>query len=161
MNIPLLTDLLELWRDTTLNNTALFTYCNTTFGKDPKIYIGIDPKNPPQIEDAPFIAIHPVGANQGIMSDSFAYSIEIHIGVDDGLYNDYNANGSTAEMRGLYRTDAVYELVKDALDETASSKYLAPDMVSLDIDTEALPLVQAHVTLEARMANTMGVNVTL
>lgn len=53
-----LKDLMAILETELVSNTTINTFCTTNFGKLPKIFIGIDPRNPPELQDnCPMIII--------------------------------------------------------------------------------------------------------
>ena len=160
MSIPSLSDLCALWRDTLVADSAISTYCTGTLGATRKIYLGFDEKNPPKISDCPFIVIIPIGTRPGDQEDQHAWTVGIHVGINDGTFSDYQSKGAT-EMRGFHRVDYLWNLVQDSLGTLSSAKNLATDTIQYQIIMEAFPLVQASGLIEARLTNTIGINITL
>lgn len=160
MSIPSLSDLVALWRDTLVADAAISSYCTGTLGATRKIFVGLDEKNPPKISDCPFIVIVPIGTRPGDQEDQHAWSVGIHIGINDGTFSDYQSKGAT-EMRGFHRVDELYNLVQASLDALSTSKNLATDVIQYTVNMEAFPLVQASGIIESRLTNTIGINITL
>jgi hypothetical protein len=161
MTIPAIMDLAGLWRDTLRDYTPLTSYCTGTMGKALSIYVGLDPKDPPDISDCPLIIIVPSGTRPGRMESDNTYGIELHMGINDGTFSDWQSKNVAAEMRGLYRMDTMWGHIQDALSAIAASKNLTDDVIQYSLNTEAFPLIQAQAIIESRLPNTIGVSITL
>jgi hypothetical protein len=160
MSIPSLSSLVGLWRDTLVADSALGTYCTGTLGGTLKVYVGLDEKNPPTIAQCPFLLINPMGTRPGYQEDMHSWSVGIHLGINDGTYSDYQSKGAT-EMRGFHRIDAMWNLVQNALDGIASTTNVSADLIQYAFNAEGFPLIQASGMIEARLPNTIGINIAL
>lgn len=60
-----------------VNDSAIKTACRTYFGKEPGIYIGFDPANPPGAENTPWIAIVPAASTIDESMDTREYELQI------------------------------------------------------------------------------------
>jgi len=160
MSIPSLIDIMELWRDTINNSTTLDSYCQTTFGQSFSVFVGLDPKNPPKISQAPFLLVVPDNLDSGLTVGAHNYNVIVHIGIKDDEYSDFQSNG-TSEMRGIYRINQMWEYVWDDIETAANGKNLIADRLSYSINTDAFPLIQAMGMIGSSLPNTIGVNITL
>jgi hypothetical protein len=160
MSIPSLSSLVGLWRDTLVADSALSTYCTGTLGGALKVYVGLDEKNPPMISNCPFLVIVPQGTRPGYQEDMHSWSVVIYLGINDGMFSDYQSKGAT-EMRGFHRIDSMWNLVQTALDGLATTTNVTADMIQYQVNMEAFPLIQASAMIQARLPNTIGINIAL
>lgn len=160
MSVPTLTSLVEHFRAAIYADASIASFCTTNYAKSVKLYVGYDQKNPPASANCPFIAIVPVGRSMGIMENEYVYHIDIDFGIVDNTFSDYQSNGSQ-EMRGFYRIDSFAELINTALETIASGHNLATDLINYQVTMDAFPLIVGQMTIEARLANTIGIDITL
>lgn len=59
-----LKDVFNALIDEFTSNSDLKTFCATNFGRQPDIYVGVDPDDPPEIEEKPTIYISPGGRSR-------------------------------------------------------------------------------------------------
>jgi hypothetical protein len=68
-------------KTTIRNNAAFNAWCIENFGKQAKIFIGIDEGNPPRQEDCPFVAISCPQRMAGVEADTIVYQMIVTFGV--------------------------------------------------------------------------------
>lgn len=54
-------DIVDRWKEIIVNSDKINDFCTKNYGKKPMIYLGADPKEPPEEENTPFILIMPGG----------------------------------------------------------------------------------------------------
>ncbi len=96
-------NLVEKWADIIENSESIKTYCQEKYGKDFKLYLGADPKEPPGAENAPYIMIIPGSKTEGMNDDTFTYTNFIHVCIVKG---EKTADGETIKH------DTEYEKAK-------------------------------------------------
>jgi hypothetical protein len=160
MSFPAIMSLVGRWRDVIIADSATATYCTGTLGKALTAFTGFDPKNPPQIANAPFFCIHPATHSTGITVPAIAYSLQVYVGIEDSLQSDYQSKGAT-EMRGLFRIDALSTLIYDALEADADGANLIMNSCERAYTTDAFPLVLATMNITVTLPHTIGIDITL
>lgn len=160
MSVPTITNLLELWRDTLVADSAISTFCTTNFSTACTFYVGMDIKNLPGEANAPFLILQPQTQIDGQSDPTLVWAIDIFLGVSSSIFADYQSKGAN-EMKAIYLLDEFKGLVMTALEALAASRNLVTDSVSFTFDTDTFPLVVGTLSIESRYTNTIGASFSL
>lgn len=94
------------------NDAALEAFCQATFGKSPKIFVGVDTRNPPGKADTPFIVFRPGPSAEGDEAGTFQYTFTVDwILVDEGS----TTTGGVVVMDGIKKSDDFGQAILAAL----------------------------------------------
>ena len=130
MNI---TTLLHNMRDAIHDNSALNTWATTNYGRNPKVYVGIDTRKPPAADQYPLVHLFP---QQKTIGDGNQTHV---IGVTCGIYDDDTLTTSktnVVELEGISYLEDFRKLVETALLTTALSD--AHWIASIDVVYETV-----------------------
>lgn len=122
--------LLASIRDAIAENAAIKVWTNATYGKDHKVYVGVDTRNPPPASDCPLVAVAHAGKVDGEAQETlvgrFAIALEI---IDENMtavtstttYKESILALITAELEREGKTqeeiDAAIALITDSFDD--------------------------------------------
>lgn len=76
--------IIEKWKDILVNSERLEAYCQEKYGKSFKIYMGADPKDPPEEAMAPYIMLIPGGKEEGGELGVNTYTVYVHACICQG-----------------------------------------------------------------------------
>lgn len=100
---------------------AITQYCQNEFGKDRKVYLGIDNLDPPPADEYPLIVVYYVERFRGEGASRIRYAAEIGVGVHNK--DIAHVEGSNLhEYTGLRQAEELRELVEDAVLRTRLGK---------------------------------------
>jgi len=142
--ITLLTSL----RDAIHDNSATQTWCTTNYTRNHKVYVGIDTRNPPDVDEYPIVHIFPVSKIEGYELDEQEHGI----GVTCGLYNadTRTVSGKTnvVEYEGIQDIESFRKLIETAI-VGADISNLRIDSINIDFETlEFFPFFLASMDLK-------------
>lgn len=147
-----MTNVLQLYRDTLLADSALNTFCTTNFGGMATVYVGFNEAKPPGVSECPFIVISPEGLSDGPQVDEHSYRTVVYCGI---LKAELTTDTNLVEQDGLYLLDGFVEAVWAALEE-ASSNVPAVSR-ELQIDTQSqFPLLTASMRIVMQASNLLN-----
>lgn len=72
-----LSDIISKWRDALQTSTTIQNYCTSKYNQRPKIYVGINGKNPPTDTDCPLIILYPGAKSEGLELKEYAYKLTV------------------------------------------------------------------------------------
>jgi len=107
-----LTEITQDLRDALASDQALNDWCLAELGELPTIFVGIDERNKPGLQDCPLIIIRP----ETIAGGQEQAAIEPVLYVDWGLVNDEITTADRIrEYQGVYQSDRMGNLIWNAL----------------------------------------------
>jgi hypothetical protein len=99
-------------RDALKNSSAITTFCQTKYAKNPSIYIGFNAAKPPGIAECPVIVIFPGVKTEGEEIDEFNYGVTVAWSIANSATT--SSNGVT-EFTGLLESSQLGQLIYDVL----------------------------------------------
>ncbi len=103
-------------RDAVNGNAALAAWCDTTYGRGPFLYVGVDPANPPPQEHYPLVAFYPMSRATGTALDDAETGIMVEMGIaDDSVVEQDEGNENMVEYSGIGNVIVFRRLVLTAL----------------------------------------------
>lgn len=128
-------EVLENFRDVLKDRAEIKSYCQGKFQKDHKVFLGVDPKNPPAESDFPALAI--VGIKVVERGQSrIKYSVAIGVLVKGGKEPQVSGNSSTHEA--FVQAEELNELAEEAI--IKSQKFMKVSPNSESVPNELFPL---------------------
>lgn len=144
-----LAETLAAARDAIKTDQAIAAWCQQKYGRQHKVYVGIDEENPPAEADYPLVAIMPAGHKWGIKSRTETARVILLCGV---VQKAVDAAGNVVELRGVSEVEMFRRMVEERL-------YKAGLLVA-DSETESLsgyffPVFTSgvEVTIEMRLSS--------
>ncbi len=123
-------------RDALANNAAIKVWTQATYTKDHKVYVGIDPRNPPPDTAYPLIALSPADGSEGWSEDVSLYTI----GIGCGIIQEAQTTGLAANIvqyAGVMEIEAFRKKVEDAITGIVEST-LGGRVDSLKVEYETI-----------------------
>ncbi len=153
----LLSDIVARWRDRLQASAAVNDFCQTRFGKSPRIYLGTDAAAPPQDEDCPFIVIQPVRKTEGTEYRQYRYTVLVRWAV---VNSAQTVTGAVTELAGLADCDRLGQLILAELASASAEHPLSYVKYQLPAP-ESLTLPRFEGSLEAKiyLVPAMGGNI--
>lgn len=106
-------ELLEGLRDAIKNDSTLKSWCQSEFGKDPTIYLGLDvEKIPPPASEYPVISIIDIFQSMGELQKEIKWEIAISVGINQ---EEILIEENTKTYKGFLQVQRIRELVEEAL----------------------------------------------
>ena len=72
-----LSDIISKWRDALQTSTTIQNYCMSKYNQRPKIYVGINGKNPPTDTECPLIILYPGAKSEGLELKEYTYKLTV------------------------------------------------------------------------------------
>lgn len=139
-------------------DASLASWCNTTYGREHRVFKRIDRRNPPGQNDCPFVVIRPIGKSSGERRERKSHSVKVDVCVfdasndpDDALYgvDSYQAESDLELFRQKVLTSV----------RAADRGQCEIDEVDVVYDSiEAYPFVHADMVLDFGEAWMTGVD---
>jgi hypothetical protein len=141
-------EVLDLIQTTLENDAAIFAWCETNFGRDPKIFIGIDPFDPPEFDNCPMIV---VSSGARFRESNQAY-IDHSINVGVGIKNEAKTTGvNTVRFDGIDQLDLFANMVEIALTRAFNQSGFATHQEPTYVDVIVPPEFEAVWTYFVRV----------
>lgn len=152
-------------RDLIATDSALKAWCQATYSKDHKVFVGVDTTeegegnypNLPGVDDAPYVAILVNGKKAGLSDKIKRHTALITVGVaDDSMVEGGEAN--VFEYAGEGRSKAMHRLVKDILVAKLAGDWAHLTLARMDVDTDSIefPLFEVLCTLNLEETTPLG-----
>lgn len=103
-----ISDIISKWRTALETSSSIQNFCTTKYNKSPKIYIGINGKNPPLDSDCPMIIIYPGTKSEGLEMMEYTYKIPISWAI---VQNATTTTNDTTEYMGVSECDELGQLI--------------------------------------------------
>lgn len=107
-----ITDIVVRWKEALAASQDIRDFCLTKYGKEPKIYVGLNRKKPPGEKDCPLIIIRPGAKIEGEDEKQFTYVISVGWGVVSEVET---ISGNVIEMAGVNECDQLGQLIYETL----------------------------------------------
>ena len=107
-----LSDIINKWRDALQASQAIQNYCTTKYSKAPKIYVGINGKQPPADADCPFIILYPGGKSEGLELQEYSYKLTVGWTI---LQEATTVTSNITEYLGVKECDDLGQLIYQEL----------------------------------------------
>ncbi len=106
--------LIQALRDGIADNSAVKAWCQATYGKDHKVYLGIDQDNPPAETAYPLVSLYPLSKKGGLFEERKTHEFGVSLGIYDSTLA---AGGKTnvIEYNGVQRIEAFRKLISAAI----------------------------------------------
>lgn len=147
-----LTDIVAKWRDALAASQEIKVFCLTKYGKEPKIYVGLNRKKLPGEKDCPLIIIRPGSKVEGEDEREFTYLISVGWGI---VNEAETVSGNVAQMEGVNECDQLGQLIYEALVDANPSYPISS--VNYEIDPiEFFPQFVGEMQLELSITPAIG-----
>lgn len=103
-----LNDIIIKWRDALHASQPIRDYCLSKYSKAPKIYVGINGKNPPSDTDCPMIILYPGRKLEGLELKEYTYTITVGWSI---VQNASTTANDVTEYSGVAECDALGQLI--------------------------------------------------
>ena len=153
------TDILEKMKIVLVDDITLWEWCEINFNSSPKIFIGIDDRNPPGKKDCPLIILRPssAGAEIGQEQSPHIYKVLVDWAILD---ETVNANDNLVEYQGVYEADNMGQLIWQALKSFSDNVSLSRSNYILE-PISYFPMIVGGMDLEIIVPNVIGAEITL
>jgi hypothetical protein len=145
-------DILTVWRDILSNDIKIKEFCLEKYHKEPKIYLGIDLKNPPSVLDCPLIILCPGTKIEGEDEEEFRYAISVSWGI---VNEKRKITGNIIEYFGIKEADEFGQLILLALSEANQDHPISSVHYELD-SLDFFPQHCGEMRLEITVPRLMG-----
>jgi hypothetical protein len=112
-----LSDIISKWRDAMQASASIQNYCTAKYGQAPKIYLGINGKNPPAASDCPIIVLYPGAKSEGLELQEYTYKLTVGWTI---LQDAATTTGNITEYLGVAECDELGQLIYLALAELSA-----------------------------------------
>lgn len=99
-------------RDAIKADQAVTAWCQQNYGRQHKVYVGIDEENPPAEADYPLVAVIPAGHKWGLKSRLEEARLIIVCGI---VQSAVDIAGNVIELRGIQEIETFRRLVEERL----------------------------------------------
>lgn len=103
------------WCNALSTNSDLIDFCAETFGKQPKVFVGLPVNAPPTANDCPYVIIFPGTKDEGEDNDENTYAFTVGLAVKARELPAIE--GNVVRVQGLSELDQLAQLVLQTLDE--------------------------------------------
>jgi hypothetical protein len=103
-----LSDILNRWRDAIRTSQPIQDYCAAKYGKAPKLYVGLNGKQPPADSDCPFIVLYPGAKSEGLELQEYTYTLTVGWTILQSATTTANA---ATEYLGVAECDDLGQLI--------------------------------------------------
>lgn len=103
-----LSDILHKWRDAIQASQPIQNHCAAKYGKAPKLYVGMNGKQPPADSDCPFIVLYPGAKSEGLELQEYAYTLTVGWTI---LQSATTTDNGTTEYLGAAECDDLGQLI--------------------------------------------------
>lgn len=161
-----LNDIKDGLRDLIATDSALKAWCQTTYGKDHTVFVGVDTTgdgegnfpNLPGVADAPYVTVLVDGKQAGLARQKKRHTVLITNGVaDESKVDDGEAN--VIEYAGEGRSMIMHGLVKDALLAKLIGDWSHLTLAGFDVEVDSgeFPLFEILCQLNLEETTPMGI----
>ena len=101
-------------RDAIHDDAATKAWCQTNYGQDQQVFVGIDTRNPPEMGQYPLVHIFPLTKRAG------GGTQEHSVGITCGIYDDdmrTTSKANVVELEGVQNLESFRKLVESAIDD--------------------------------------------
>ncbi len=108
-------DIISVWRDTLKNSGDIRDWCMSKYSRRPKIYVGIDRKDPPDEADCPYIILVPseISKIEGEDQEEHSYLIPVAWAIKNEEYR--MIIDDVHEAMGIGEANAFGQLIFETL----------------------------------------------
>lgn len=150
-------DILELFGTKIAASTAIDTWCQTTFGKDLTVFIGVDTREPPGKAHAPFVVLQPGPAQEGDEVSTFSYQVTVDwCLVDEGA----TVTGNVHRIDGLEKIDVLGRMILEELRPASANVTLSAWNYTVE-QVEFFPMIMAGLDLTLNVPHLIGGSISL
>jgi hypothetical protein len=103
-----LSDIMGKWLDALKTSAAIQNYCTAKYGQAPKIYVGINGKNPPAASDCPMIVLYPGAKSEGLELQEYIYKLTVGWTI---LQDAATTTDNITEYLGVVECDELGQLI--------------------------------------------------
>lgn len=108
--------LLASIRDAIANSTTVKTWTNATYGKDHKVFVGVDTRQPPVASDCPCVVLAPAAKVAGESQDVITHKVNVSCEIIDEVSD---TTGNIVEYSGVQDLETFRQKVLAAVDEVS------------------------------------------
>jgi len=119
-------------RDAIKNSSAITTFCQSKYAKNPKICVGFNAAKPPGIAECPVIVIFPGIKIEGEEIDEFQYEVTVAWSIANSTTT---TTGTVTEFTGLSESSQLGELIYSVLADVSVNSPIASCEFSFDATT--------------------------
>nr|DAL50863.1 MAG TPA_asm: hypothetical protein [Caudoviricetes sp.] len=149
-------DIVDRWKEIIVNSDEINDFCTKNYGKKPMIFLGADPKEPPEEENTPFILIMPGGKKEGADQDTNKYVLYLYCCISQNTKTDGEEKSSEVlylpgEKQINDFADLIFSELQDNLQEHPISTYALDVLMGT-----TFPQFSAMLTLTTEIEPAMG-----
>ena len=136
-------------RDAVKADSAITAWCQQKYGRQHKVYVGIDEENPPPEAEYPLIAIIPAGHKWGLKSRLEESRLIVVCGV---VQEAVTSSGNVVELAGVSEVETLRRLVEERLFKAG---LLVADSEAESLSGYFFPVFTSgvEVTIETRLSS--------
>jgi hypothetical protein len=150
-------DILELFATKLAASTALDAWCQTNFGKDLTIFLGVDVREPPGKAFAPFVVLQPGPAQEGDEVSMFSYQVTVDWCI---VQEETTVTGNVRRIKGLELCDDMGRLILDELRPASVNVTLSTWNYTVE-QVEFFPMIMAGLDLTLNVPHLIGGSISL
>lgn len=142
-------------------DTALATWCDSKFGRAPKVYIGMDAANPPQESDCPFIAFVVASRKGGMEAGETIFELIVTFGLVCSTMTKDTGEAGDETLEGVNLIGEFWELIWAALAADFSPNvFLSEEDTDID-GVVTFPLFLGASQITIRIPTILGADLSL
>lgn len=141
------------WVNAIANSTAINDYCMATFGKLPKVYVGVDTRHKPLATDCPFIVVSGLVKQEGLEKGTYQYIGSVGWVILDNAVATVTDRVHTLE--GIYKLDDLGQLIWQAIAEINPNYPISELNYGIDM-LDYIPQYAGNAEITVNVPVTMG-----
>lgn len=140
------------WTKALESSVALNDFCRERFGREPSLFVSMDPRDLPGRKDCPYIALLPMGKKCGVEAEDEEFSLSVFLGIEDGTRRH---EGRVFEYRGAAMLEE--EMNPLVLQALADSGEHSPDAVEYQLGPVDTAFWQLENLITVNVPRTLGI----
>lgn len=148
-----ITAIIDRWLEVLPADVDIEAYCQSHWGKSPKIYLGIPRKMPPTEKDCPYIVIIPGAKEEGGDLADYTYVFTVGWAIVD---KDEDITGNVIRQPGATEINELGQLILKALTEASMDKSVSNLTYEIDLtgyQPQIVGEMQVQIAMNSRDLN--------
>lgn len=139
------------------SDSDTLTWANSTYGRDHKVYVNVDVRNPPGEDDCPFVALYPLSKSVGRAVSRKEHGFEVVCCVHDSALKSH-ALTNLVEYEGVRRVETFRKYVETAIAGVSVGNALL-ELVEVEYETiDQFPFILSVMVIQIGEEVTIGSN---